>query len=193
MVRSDLHVSDEERKATPFYYAGFAQQSVEKRHPGVQAMFMIGCGGSANPYPRGTVEAAQAHGESLGAEVCRVAGEKLATVGIVGDGIAGYGCPDIDPLSAGLITMELSRGDGSLATFVGVLAAFAARMAMAWRSMPADGFRAVELGCLAALAAALVSGVFDHYFFTYPHAFGLLWLIVGLAMSAIPIVDQKPN
>ena len=53
--------------------------------------------------------------------------EKLATVGIVGDGIAGYGCPDIDPLSAGLITMELSRGDGSLATFVGVQAGLAMR------------------------------------------------------------------
>ena len=52
---------------------------------------------------------------------------KLATVGIVGDGIAGYGCPDIDPLSAGLITMELSRGDGSLATFVGVQAGLAMR------------------------------------------------------------------
>ena len=43
-------------------------------------MFMIGCGGSANPYPRGTVEAAQQHGQSLGGEVCRVAAEKLAPV-----------------------------------------------------------------------------------------------------------------
>jgi len=62
-------------------YAGFAQAYVEREHPGVQAMFMIGCGGSANPYPRGTVEAAQQNGESLGAEVCRVAAEKLAPVG----------------------------------------------------------------------------------------------------------------
>ena len=61
-------------------YAGFAQQYVQQQHPGVQAMFMIGCGGSANPYPRGTVEAAQQNGESLGAEVCRVATEKLAPV-----------------------------------------------------------------------------------------------------------------
>ena len=61
-------------------YAGFAQQHVEKQHPGVQAMFMIGCGGSANPYPRGTVEAAQQNGASLGTEVCRVAAEKLAPV-----------------------------------------------------------------------------------------------------------------
>jgi glutaryl-CoA dehydrogenase len=53
--------------------------------------------------------------------------EKLAKVGIIGDGIAGYGCPDLDPLSAGLVTMELSRGDGSLATFVGVQAGLAMR------------------------------------------------------------------
>ena len=53
--------------------------------------------------------------------------EKMAAAGIVGDGIVGYGCPEIDPLSAGLITMELSRGDGSLATFLGVQAGLAMR------------------------------------------------------------------
>jgi len=37
-------------------YAGFAQAHVEKEQPGVQAMFMIGCGGDANPYPRGEVD-----------------------------------------------------------------------------------------------------------------------------------------
>jgi len=61
-------------------YAGFAQQYVEQQHSGVQAMFMIGCGGSANPYPRGTVEAAEQNGRNLGTEVCRVATEKLAPV-----------------------------------------------------------------------------------------------------------------
>ncbi len=61
-------------------YAGFAQQYVEQQHPEVQAMFMIGCAGSANPYPRGTVEAAEQNGRSLGTEVCRVASEKLAPV-----------------------------------------------------------------------------------------------------------------
>jgi glutaryl-CoA dehydrogenase len=51
--------------------------------------------------------------------------EKLGGLGVVGDGIVGYGCPDLDPLSTGLIYMELSRGDGSLATFVGVQAGLA--------------------------------------------------------------------
>lgn len=61
-------------------YAGFAQQYVEKEYPGAQAMFVIGCGGSANPYPRGTLEDVQQHGHSLGTEVCRVITEKLAPV-----------------------------------------------------------------------------------------------------------------
>ena len=46
--------------------------------------------------------------------------KRLGELGLVGGGISGYGCPSMDALSAGLIDMELSRGDGSLATFVGV-------------------------------------------------------------------------
>lgn len=53
--------------------------------------------------------------------------KKLAELRIVGDGIEGYGCPDMDPLSAGLVHMELNRGDGSLGTFVGVQAGLAMR------------------------------------------------------------------
>jgi glutaryl-CoA dehydrogenase len=53
--------------------------------------------------------------------------KKLGAAGLVGDGIAGYGCPDMDPLSAGLVTMELNRGDGSLGTFLGVQAGLAMR------------------------------------------------------------------
>jgi glutaryl-CoA dehydrogenase len=51
--------------------------------------------------------------------------EKMAALGIVGDGIDGYGCPEMDPLSAGLINMELNRGDGSLGTFLAVQAGLA--------------------------------------------------------------------
>jgi len=44
---------------------------------------------------------------------------KMAVLGIVGDGIEGYGCPPMSPIASGLINMELSRGDGSLGTFLG--------------------------------------------------------------------------
>ena len=61
-------------------YAGFAQAYVREKMPGVQAMFMLGCAGDSNPYPRGTMELARKHGEALGAEVCRVLGGKLKPV-----------------------------------------------------------------------------------------------------------------
>src|ERR1700688_3651040 len=60
--------------------------------------------------------------------------EKMSALGIVGDGIEGYGCPTrdplsaappMDPLSAGLIHMEINRGDGSLGTFMAVQAGLA--------------------------------------------------------------------
>jgi len=51
--------------------------------------------------------------------------EKMSALGIVGDGIEGYGCPPMDPLSAGLVNMEINRGDGSLGTFLAVQAGLA--------------------------------------------------------------------
>jgi glutaryl-CoA dehydrogenase len=54
-------------------------------------------------------------------DLCR----RLGELGLVGDGIEGYGCPEMSPLAAGLINMELSRGDGSLGTFLGVQAGLA--------------------------------------------------------------------
>ncbi|MFM8471884.1 MAG: neutral/alkaline non-lysosomal ceramidase N-terminal domain-containing protein [Limisphaerales bacterium] len=50
-------------------YAGYAQQYFEADHPGVTALFMLGCGGDQNPYPRGTVDLAQKHGRSLATAV----------------------------------------------------------------------------------------------------------------------------
>jgi glutaryl-CoA dehydrogenase len=52
---------------------------------------------------------------------------RLGELGLVGDGLEGYGCPEMSPLAAGLINMELSRGDGSLGTFLGVQAGLAMR------------------------------------------------------------------
>jgi glutaryl-CoA dehydrogenase len=51
--------------------------------------------------------------------------DKMAGLGIVGDGISGYGCPPMSPIASGLVHMELNRGDGSLGTFLGVQAGLA--------------------------------------------------------------------
>jgi glutaryl-CoA dehydrogenase len=52
---------------------------------------------------------------------------RLGELRLVGDGIEGYGCPAMSNLAGGLIQMELSRGDGSLATLLGVQAGLAMR------------------------------------------------------------------
>ena len=56
-------------------------------------------------------------------DLCR----RLGELGLVGDGLDGYGCPPMSSTAAGLIAMELNRGDGSLGTFLGVQAGLAMR------------------------------------------------------------------
>jgi len=101
----------------------------------------------------------------------------------------GFGDPgDID-LYRGVSSLYLivaeTMGLVGLGAFLLLLAAVLVRLAWAWRGMTeAEGVRAVVLGCLAGLSTVLVSGAFDHYYFTYPHAFALLWLVIGLGMRA---------
>ncbi|MGG6380354.1 acyl-CoA dehydrogenase family protein [Paenarthrobacter sp. NEAU-H11] len=45
---------------------------------------------------------------------------KIAALGIVGTTIEGYGCPGMSRLAAGMVAMEMARGDGSINTFIGV-------------------------------------------------------------------------
>jgi glutaryl-CoA dehydrogenase len=53
--------------------------------------------------------------------------KKMGVLGIVGDGIEGYGCPPMSAVAGGLIHMELNRGDGSLGTIHAVQAGLAMR------------------------------------------------------------------
>jgi len=49
-------------------YAGFAQEYLEQAHPGTTALFVAGCGGDQNPYPRGkerALELCRQHGRAL--------------------------------------------------------------------------------------------------------------------------------
>ncbi len=103
-------------------------------------------------------------------------------------GVGFGGVRDID-LYRGVSSLYLIVAETMGLVGLGALLAFvtaaAGRWWLAWRAMPPDGLRAVVLGCLAAVVAAAVGGVFDHYFFTYPHAFALLWLILGIGMGAV--------
>jgi hypothetical protein len=61
-------------------YAGFAEACLESHHPGAMALFIAGCGGDANPYPRGTIELTRQHGEELAGAVEKVLVRKLQSV-----------------------------------------------------------------------------------------------------------------
>ena len=61
-------------------YAGFTQAWLEAHHPGTTALFVAGCGGDANPYPRGSIELAKQHGEELAAAVEKVLAGELQPV-----------------------------------------------------------------------------------------------------------------
>ena len=50
---------------------------------------------------------------------------KLAQLGIAGFQIPGYGCPGMSNVTAGLVILELARGDLSIATFMGSHSALA--------------------------------------------------------------------
>jgi glutaryl-CoA dehydrogenase len=79
---------------------------------------------------------------------------KMAELGIVGDGIEGYGCPQMSPTASGLINMELSRGDGSLGTFLGV------QSGLAMRSIALLGSQEQKQRWLPGMAALEVIGAF---------------------------------
>lgn len=50
---------------------------------------------------------------------------KLARLGISGFQVAGYGCPGMSNVTAGVVILEMARGDLSMSTFMGVHSALA--------------------------------------------------------------------
>lgn len=61
-------------------YAGFAQEAVEKAHPGATALFIAGCGADINPYPRSKLDIAQQHGDELAKSVDQVLAASMSPV-----------------------------------------------------------------------------------------------------------------
>jgi hypothetical protein len=53
-------------------WAGYAQEYLERAHPGATAFFVTGCGGDANPEPRGKLDYARQHGLEMAGAVSRV-------------------------------------------------------------------------------------------------------------------------
>ncbi|MSU20544.1 MAG: c-type cytochrome [Pedosphaera sp.] len=65
-------------------WAGYAQEFLERDHPGAIALVTIGCGADSNPFPRGGPDGglnlAKQHGEEIATETQRLLGQKLTTL-----------------------------------------------------------------------------------------------------------------
>jgi neutral ceramidase len=87
-------------------YAGYAQQFVESSYPGAAAMFMMGCGGDQNPYPRRNMvpdqpveELVKHHGRALANAVSTALNSPLRPVNGPLRGAYGHAALDYEPLS----------------------------------------------------------------------------------------------
>lgn len=61
-------------------WAGYASANLEATFDDAVAVCTIGCGGDANPEPRGTLDATKVHGRTLAAEVRRIIGGEMKSV-----------------------------------------------------------------------------------------------------------------
>lgn len=65
-------------------WAGYAQDYLERAHPGATALFVTGCGGDANPEPRGKIDFARQHGLEMAGAVSRVLrSERIPVTGAI--------------------------------------------------------------------------------------------------------------
>jgi hypothetical protein len=58
-------------------WAGMASELLEAKYPGAVALVSIGCGGDANPSPRGKEEMTRVHGQAVADEAVRLLGGDL--------------------------------------------------------------------------------------------------------------------
>ena len=79
-------------------WSGYAQEAIERDHPGVIGLVSIGCGADANPSPRGNADLARNHGNEIGAEVSRLLALRRTPLTKLPDGKIKRFNLDFDPL-----------------------------------------------------------------------------------------------
>jgi O-antigen ligase len=118
-------------------------------------------------------------------------------------GVGFTGSPDAD-LYVGVSNLYLlmaeTMGVLGVLVFLIVMIAYLANLFRAWKitrsssqSPQSARQEALLLGLLAAIAGALVGGIFDHYLFNlvYPHMGVMLWSYLGLGMVVTRLVRQE--
>ena len=113
-------------------------------------------------------------------------------------GVGFSGTPDID-LYLGVSNLYLLIAEQSglvgLAIFLVTAGTYLVVTYRAWRRTPrGDMVEGLVLAYLAALVGALVSGIFDHFFFNinFVHLVALFWLVMGLGMAAAQLAPAEP-
>lgn len=111
-------------------------------------------------------------------------------------GVGFTGTPDLDIyLGVSMLYLIIAENMGliGLSMFLAVMVGFFTITWKAWRSRPDAKMEALLLGYAGAVLGALVSGIFDHYWFnmTYPHMTVLFWLYIGMA-TAVALINAKP-
>jgi len=61
-------------------WAGYAQEYLERDHPGAIGLMAIGCGADANPEPRTSLELAKKHGQEIAASVNEILTQTLTPI-----------------------------------------------------------------------------------------------------------------
>ncbi len=112
-------------------------------------------------------------------------------------GVGFVGAPDIDIyLGVSMLYLIVAENMGivGLLFFMAVMISFFVIVLRGWRSGMDVRIEPIVLGLSSAVFGALVSGIFDHYWFNmvYPHMTVLLWLYIGLAISGV-LIQQRLN
>ncbi|HRW48947.1 MAG TPA: O-antigen ligase family protein [Caldilinea sp.] len=113
-------------------------------------------------------------------------------------GVGFTGTPDLDIyLGVSMLYLIIAENMGviGLVMFAAVMIGFFVMALRAWRRGLTPRMEALLLGYTGAILGALVSGIFDHYWFnmTYPHMTVLYWLYVGMATAVILIAASSKN
>ena len=111
-------------------------------------------------------------------------------------GVGFTGTPSIDTylsVSNVYLLMAGEMGLVGVASFlIVILALFVSSWRTRWAAQAQSSLESVWWGLHAALAGALVGGLFDHYFFNldFHHSVTLFWLYLGLAAASTHILRQ---
>jgi len=113
-------------------------------------------------------------------------------------GVGFVGTPDIDVyigVSSVYLLMAEEMGLFGLGVFLATMGAFFGWIFNALHKSRKTGLEPILLGLGAALAGAMVGGLFDHYFFnlSFPHASTLFWFYLALGTATILVMEEEVN